>query len=132
MFDANNLQIPPGYVVSRPMREPDHYSKRGVAYWWTPEWVRGTDSYNSSFSRIIPLKVDINNSVNRYQYRNEDTDGVAVELYMLSKSGSMSFIRGSIQKEFIKWHIDNQINHILLGLELDDILNTKWKYDKVS
>jgi hypothetical protein len=34
---------------------------------------------------------------------------------MLSKSGSLSYIQGSIQQEFKDWHDDRQIDYILLG-----------------
>lgn len=113
-----DLAIQRGYKVSKPMREPDYYSKRNVAYWWTPEWIRGTNSNNDKFSRIIPKKIKL----------YDDEDGV--ELYMLSKDGNATFIRGSIQQEFRRWHEDNQIDYILLGMDIDEVLATNWEYEK--
>jgi hypothetical protein len=34
---------------------------------------------------------------------------------MVSKDGNMTYIQGSIQKEFKDWHTDRQIDYILLG-----------------
>lgn len=25
--------------ITRPLRDPDHMSKRGVPYWFSPEWI---------------------------------------------------------------------------------------------
>ena len=94
------------YKLSEPDRSPDYRSKRGVPYWWTPEWVR---NLNGTICRIIPLK------------KNDD-----VELHMLSKEGTLSYIQGSIQKEFKKWHEDNQIDYILLGMDEDDLIKPDW------
>lgn len=80
--------------VQKPLREPDHISKRGVHYYWSPEWIRGTDYSNTKFGRIKALKE--NNTVN---------------LYMLSKEGTLSFIQGSIQKEFKEWHLQRKIDY---------------------
>lgn len=119
-------------VVTRPNREPDHYSKRNVPYWWSPEWVRGTSAdvditplngapvpsgamplgngryktYGPNYGRIHPVKVNQH----------------AVELHMKSKDGKLTYIQGSIQKEFQKWHEDRQIDYILLGMNPDEIL----------
>ena len=117
----SKLEIKKGHRVKRPIREPDYYSKRNVAYWWTPEWVRGTSSSNEKFSRIIPKKI---------KSRRKDGDD-SVELYMLSKDGNATFIRGSIQYEFVRWHEDNQIDYILLGMDIDDVLHTNWEYEKI-
>lgn len=95
--------------IEEPSRNPDYHSKRGVPYWWAPEWVRGISSSASSFQRIVPLKV------------NDD-----VELHMVSKEGSLTYIRGSIQREFKKWHEDAQIDYILLGMDEDDLLQAEW------
>jgi len=92
--------------VERPMRDPDHKSKRGVPYWWAPEWVRATSASETSYGKIAAVK-EKNGEVN---------------LYMKSKDGDHSYIQGSIQREFQKWHEDRQIDYILLGIDLDDII----------
>jgi len=84
--------------IERPLRDPDHVSKRGVHYYWSPEWVRGTSSANTSFGKIKAI------------LKNGD-----VELHMVSKEGKMTYIQGSIQQEFKRWHLDRQIDYILLG-----------------
>lgn len=91
----------------RPLRDPDHVSKRGVPYWWAPEWTRATNSSQASFGRIKAIK-EKNGEVN---------------LYMESQSGNHSFIQGSIQKEFRQWHEDRSIDYILLGMDIDEIIN---------
>lgn len=85
-------------------------SKRGVPYWFGPEWVR---EVNGTVARIKPIK------------KNQH----AVDLHMVAKNGNVSYIRGSIQQEFQKWHEDNQIDCILLGIDEDDILLTDWDYE---
>lgn len=85
-------------VVQRPLRDPDHLSKRGVPYWWAPEWTRATSSSGSSYGKIKAI-----------------LEHGTVNLYMVSKDGKMSYIQGSIQKEFKDWHDDRQIDYILLG-----------------
>ena len=47
-----------------------------------------------------------------------------VDLYMVSKAGKLSYIQGSIQREFIQWHDDNQIDWILLGMQPEEIMTT--------
>jgi hypothetical protein len=94
--------------VQKPMREPDHISKRGVHYFWSPEWVRGTSGSNLSFGKIKAVK-EKNGEVN---------------LYMLSKSNKLSYIQGSIQKEFKDWHEERQIDYILLGISVDEIIES--------
>ena len=91
----------------RPLRDPDHMSKRGVHYYWSPEWVRGTNSSNSSHGKIKAVK-EPNGEVN---------------LYMQSQGGNHSYIQGSIQEEFRQWHEDRSIDYILLGMDIDDIIN---------
>lgn len=105
-----SLALPKGKKVKKPLRDPDMRSKRGVAYWFAPEWVR---DLNGTTCRIIPLKT-----------KNGD-----VELNMLAKNGNVSFIQGSIQREFKDWHIDRQIDHILLGVDEDEIIATDWEYE---
>jgi hypothetical protein len=86
-----------------PGREPDYVSKRGVNYWWAPEWIRCTNSMNTTFGRIKPVK-----------------ENKTVSLYMLSKDGNFSYIQGSIQKEFKDWHEQRKIDYFFLADELDD------------
>ena len=85
-------------VVQRPLRDPDHISKRGVPYWWAPEWTRATSSAGTSFGKIKAI-----------------LEKKTVNLYMVSKDGNLSYIQGSIQQEFKDWHDDRQIDYILLG-----------------
>lgn len=54
--------------------------------------------------------------------------GDDVELHMESKDGNLTYIQGSIQKEFKQWHLDREIDYILLGEEPEDI--TKLERDK--
>ena len=89
-----------------PVREPDMYSKRGVPYWFAPEWVRDVQGKGR---RIVPLKIE-----------NK------VELYGVNKEGGVSFIPGSVQVEFQKWHEDRQIDYILLGVNEDELLTPEW------
>ena len=84
--------------IQRPLRDPDHLSKRGVPYWWAPEWTRATSSAATSFGKIKAI-----------------LEKGTVNLYMVSKEGKMSYIQGSIQQEFKDWHDDRQIDYILLG-----------------
>ena len=115
------------FKIQRPNRDPDHYSKRNVAYWFNPEWTRGTSSdgiYDmpsnhatlttadgrficpcASYGKIHAVKV------------NGD-----VELHMKSKDGNLTYIQGSIQTEFKRWHEDRSIDFILLGLDVDEII----------
>jgi hypothetical protein len=97
--------------VQRPLRDPDHFSKRGVPYWWAPEWVRATSSSQSSFGSIKPVLV-----------KDKSGKPVTVEIYMRSKEGKLSYIQGSIQQEFKSWHEDRQIDYILLGETPEDAL----------
>ncbi len=90
------MKKPP--VVEKPLRDPDHISKRGVHYYFAPEWCRGTDSTNTKFGKIKAVAENANAS-----------------LYMVSKELTLSYIQGSIQEEFRRWHQDRQIYHILLG-----------------
>ena len=103
------LALPSNKKVTRPMREPDLKSKRGVPYWFGPEWVR---DLNGTVGRIKPIKKD-----------------EKVDLYMLSKAGNLTYIQGSIQKQFKDWHEDQEIDCILLGVEEEDIIATDWDYE---
>lgn len=92
--------------VTRPLRDPDHMSKRNVPYWWAPEWVRATSSAETSYGKIAAVK-EKNGEVN---------------LYMKNKDGGHSYIQGSIQQEFKKWHEDRSIDYILLGMDIDELI----------
>lgn len=102
------VEIPKKKRVKKPDREPDMLSKRGVPYWFGPDWVR---NLNGMIGRIIPKKY-----------------GKGVALYMVSKEGNESYMEGSIQKEFLAWHEDRQLDYILLGGDEDQILETNWEY----
>jgi len=93
-------------VIPKPLREPDYISERGVGYWWSPEWVR---NLNGTMGKIQPLK--------------KDND---IELHMLSQKGSLSYIQGRIQKAFKQWHIDRQIDYMLLGVDEEELIKTDW------
>ena len=108
MAPKNDLALPKGKSVKKPFREPDMISKRGVPYYFGPDWVR---DLNGSIGRIIPIK-----------------HGNSVSLHMLSKDGNISYIQGSIQQEFLKWHEDRQLDAILLGFDEDSIIATQWTY----
>ena len=107
MSKSKPATLPP---PENPNREPDHVSKRGVWYFWSPEWVRGTDGSNKSFGRIKAIK-----------------ERGTVNLYMLSRAGNLSYIQGSIQTEFKEWHEARKIDYFFLADDpesLDDaILN---------
>lgn len=113
------LAIPKGKNVKRPERAPDMVSKRGKAYWFGPEWTREA---GNSYGRILP-------AIFCRQ----------VSLYMLSKTGNLSYIQGSIQEEFHYWHGNNkdnivpwrddmEIDCVLLGMEPADLLLSDWEY----
>jgi hypothetical protein len=96
----------PKYIApDKPMRPPDHISKRGVPYWWASEWVR---CLGTTVTRIKPIK---------------EKSG-EVNLYMLSKVGRLSYIQGSIQAEFKQWHQDRSIDYMLLGVDEDELIET--------
>ena len=109
---AKELALPKNKKVTKPLREPDMISKRGVPYWFGPEWVRES---NGSIGRIKPIKIN--------QHR--------VDLYMVSKTGGATFIQGSIQEEFKKWHEDRQIDCILLGVDENELLASDWEYEDI-
>lgn len=127
--------------TSRPTRDPDHYSKRQVPYWWSPEWIRGTSA------DFIRTPQEVRDAASRGWHNPEDftmnsqgdsiqpcsgygrihavKENGTVNLYMKAKDGNLSYIQGSIQKEFKKWHEDRQIDYILLGMDPDEILNSE-------
>lgn len=117
--------------VSRPNRDPDYYSKRDVPYWWAPEWVRGTSAELELRVSTIPQNAILlsdgrsmmpTRSYGRIHPVKENND---VNLYMKSKNGNLSYIQGSIQQEFKRWHEDRSIDYMLLGMDPDEILATE-------
>ena len=102
---ATKKKIP---APSPPLRDPDHVSKRGVNYFWSPEWVRGTNSSNTTYGRIKAVR-----------------EHGSVSLYMQSKEGNLTYIQGSIQQEFIQWHEQRKIDYFFLAdspEELEDFI----------
>jgi len=100
--------------VIKPLRDPDHVSKRGVHYYWSPEWVRGTSGANTSFGRIKAIREPSCHS-NYQGHASKCKCPDTANLYMVSKDGNMTYIQGSIQQEFRQWHENRQIDYILLG-----------------
>jgi hypothetical protein len=99
-------------IIQRPLRDPDHLSKRNVPYWWAPEWTRGTNAqFKDSLTGLQAC----------YSYGKIKAikNGKDVSIYMISKDGNPSYIQGSIQQEFRDWHMDRQIDYILLGEDPD-------------
>ena len=60
--------------------------------------MRGTNSSNTTFGRIKAIK-----------------EHGTVNLYMQSKEGNLSFIQGSIQREFKEWHEQRKIDYFFLA-----------------
>lgn len=107
-----SLAMPNGKRVIEPIRAPDMVSKRGVRYWFHPEWTRdGTGA-----ARIKAIKA---------------TDRDHIDLYMLSKAGKLNYIQGSIQRQFQNWVEDQEIDCILLGVDMDAVLINDWEYEDV-
>lgn len=116
------LAIPKNMKVKEPTREPDTFSKRGVPYWFGPEWARKS---GKTCGRILPVL-------------NEHND--IVELHMLSVDGNLSYIEGSIQQEFriwlkntkkdvIPWRADLEVDCVLLGVKPEELLLSDWEYE---
>lgn len=101
-------------IVQRPLRDPDHLSKRGVPYWWAPEWTRATSSAQTSFGKIKAIKEKTCVGMYSSGHKSCKCENT-VNLYMQSKEGGVTYIQGSIQQEFKDWHDDRQIDYILLG-----------------
>jgi hypothetical protein len=104
--------IPP----SPPLREPDHISKRGVGYWWSPEWLRGDLPAAAKLGSLHELK---------YGRIKAIKEKGTVNLYMQSKDGNLSYIQGSIQREFKEWHEQRKIDYFFLAEDpeaLDDLI----------
>lgn len=93
-------------------RPHDYESKLGIKYWWHPEWIR---NLHGKASKIRPIK---------------NKRGTDVDLYIESKSGNLTYIQGSVQREFKKWHGDRQIDHILLGENPDELLKAERDQDE--
>ena len=102
------------HIVEKPLRDPDYISKRGVNYWWSPEWCRGTSSANDHFGKIKAI-LEPSCTSNGVGGHKKCSCEKTVSLYMLSKIGKLSYVQGSIQEEFKRWHLDRQIDYILLG-----------------
>ena len=128
----------PKVVLQRPNRNPDHYSKRDVPYWWAPEWIRGTsadqrdvtDSLKNGYVQQSEVQLDEQGTpmipCGSYgkiaAVKETKKNGGGVNLYMKNKDGGATFIQGSIQKEFKQWHEDRSIDYILLGLDIDELI----------
>lgn len=120
-----------GNKIVRPNRDPDHYSKRGVPYWWAPEWVRGTSAdtiYTNGYKAYTNSDLTLADGTTLTPCSNyskiaavKENNG-EVNLYMKSKAGNYSYIQGSIQREFKQWHTDRSIDYILLGIDLDELI----------
>ncbi len=112
--------------IVRPNRDPDHYSKRGVPYWWAPEWIRGTGAdiiYDKPMAgTTINTQGEYVAKCDNYGRIHAVKEKGDVNLYMKSKEGNLSFIQGSIQKEFKRWHEDRSIDYLLFGLDPDEII----------
>jgi hypothetical protein len=117
--------------IARPNRDPDHYSKRDVPYWWAPEWIRGTSAdikYCNGYKAYSLSDLTLSDGTtltpcdNYGKIRAVKTKNNKIELNMLSKDGNLSFIQGSIQVEFKKWHEDRHIDYLLLGEDPDNII----------
>lgn len=107
-----SLALPKNKKVKKPNRDPDHISKRGIPYYWAPEWVRDV---NGTIGRIKPIKNKHGGS----------------DLHIISKVGTGSYIQGSIQSEFQEWHEMNEIDYILLGMDYTDIKLEDWQYEDI-
>ena len=63
--------------------------------------------------------------------RSKNNDEEA-DLYMVAKNGNCSYIEGSIQRDFQRWHDENGIDllmYIIHGIEDEDPLETNWEYE---
>jgi hypothetical protein len=115
--------------VQRPNRDPDYWSKRSVPYWWAPEWIRGTSGervFEKPTGLVYELLLSDGRSVIPCQsygkiYPVKEKDG-EVNLYMRAKDGNLTFIQGSIQKEFRKWFIDRSIDYLLFGMDPNELI----------
>lgn len=125
--------------VLRPNRDPDYYSKRNVPYWFAPEFIRGTSAdVVININNIDDVPIYWSKDLIDSFYKNDQgqyvqpcesygriyavKSGDDVCLHIKAKNGNLTFIKGSIQKEFKKWHTDRCIDYILLGLDEDEII----------
>ena len=119
---VEGLEVPKGKKVKEPIRKPDYVSARGVPYWWGPDWVRKS---GKSCGRILPVAIEHSGRV---------------ALHMLAKNGNLSYIQGRIQGAFFRWHEHNQsgvvpwredmeLDCILLGIDVKDLLLSDWEYE---
>lgn len=117
--------------IARPNRDPDHYSKRGVPYWWAPEWIRGTaadciyqpeDKLPLEWEIVINANGELVHPQGSYGRIHAVKNNGDVELHMKSKEGKLTYIQGSIQKEFKRWHTDRSVDYLLFGLDPDEII----------
>ena len=106
----SDLAVPKGMKVSDPRRDADYISARGVPYYFGPDWVKGKDG---KFGRIYPIR------------RSEDH----VLLYFLSKDGNVTYAQGRVQRAFLDWHDEREIDCILLARPLEDLIITDWDYE---
>lgn len=114
--------------ITRPNRDPDHYSKRGVPYFWAPDWIRGTSADHfgdrgPTFDYIYTNAGELVVPCDGYGKIHAVKEKGTVNLYMKSKDGNLSYIKGSIQEEFKEWHESRSIDYILLGLDPSEILD---------
>ena len=116
--------------VQRPNRDPDYWSKRSVPYWWgNGDWIRGTSGervFEKPTGLVYELLLSDGRSVIPCQsygkiYPVKEKNG-EVNLYMRAKDGNLSFIQGSIQKEFKKWFVDRSIDYLLFGMDPDELI----------
>src|ERR1700676_1211558 len=101
--------------IVRPNRDPDHYSKRGVPYWWAPEWIRGTSadsivnhedmrkdpqSYMGPGDILLTTGAVCTPCSGYGKIRALREKNGEVNLHMKSQAtGKFSYIQGSIQQE---------------------------------
>ena len=116
-------------VIARPNRDPDHWSKRQVPYWWAPEWVRGTSAdqiYDTQTKMSGTLVMADGRTVapcSGYSKIHAVKKSGSVELHILSRQNKLTYILGSIQREFQKWHEDRAIDYMLLGQDPEEIIH---------
>lgn len=118
--------------IQRPNRDPDMWSKRGVPYFFAPDWIRGTsgETIYEKYADYTGASIDLitlndgrfATGCKGYNKIHPVKENGTVNLYMKAKDGNLSYIQGSIQKEFKKWHEDRSIDYMLLGMDPDEIL----------
>lgn len=73
---GSSLALDKDKKVKRPDREPDMVSKRGVPYWFEPEWVRDT---NGTIGRIV-LQLNTIRVLACIQYLKKATKHLSLEV----------------------------------------------------